>query len=260
MHKDTIDERRAERQARRDARRADRGVTSQVLMGVLVIVIGLLFLLDNLDFIDIHDALAFWPLIFIFAGVAKLLDTTSPNGYLIGLAGIGIGVTMILHRLGIIYFSWRAAWPLVLIAVGAMVVYRAMTGQNTARFGVAVMDGKDKLENSADPGAQVVDVTAVLGGFERRVHTQDFRGGEVTAVMGGCSLDMRGASMSGEAVLHVFAFWGGVTLKVPPDWTVVLQGTPIMGGFDEKTVAPPDNSKRLIVRGYAIMGGVEVRN
>jgi predicted membrane protein len=248
MHRDSVDD------------RAARGVTSQVLMGVLVIAVGLLFLLDNLDIIDVHDALAFWPLIFIFAGVAKLLDTTSPNGYLLGLAGIGVGVTMILHRLGIIYFSWRAAWPLVLIAVGGLVVYRAMTGQRTARFGVVVLDGKDKPQDSFDAGAQTVDVTAVLGGFERRVHTQDFRGGEVTAVMGGCSLDMRGASMTGEAVLHVFAFWGGVTLKVPPDWTVVLQGTPILGGFDEKTVAPPDNSKRLVVRGYAIMGGVEVRN
>ncbi|WP_229445436.1 LiaI-LiaF-like domain-containing protein [Massilia sp. Leaf139] len=260
MHKDTIDERRAARHARREARRADRGATSQVLMGVLVIAVGLLFLLDNLDFIDVHDALVFWPLIFIFAGVAKLLDTTTPNGYLVGLAGIGIGVTMILHRLGIIYFSWRAAWPLILIAVGAMVVYRAMTGQRTARFGVVAVDDKDAPQDPLAKEVQTVDVTAVLGGFERRVHTQDFRGGEVTAVMGGCSLDMRGASMTGEAVLHVFAFWGGVTLKVPPDWTVVLQGTPIMGGFEEKTVAPPDSTKRLVVRGYAIMGGVEVRN
>ncbi len=51
-------------------------MTSQVLMGVLVIAVGLLFLLDNLDIIDVHDALAFWPLVFIFAGVAKLLDTS----------------------------------------------------------------------------------------------------------------------------------------------------------------------------------------
>ena len=258
MHNDAVD--RAARQARRAARRAERGVTSQVLMGVLVIALGLLFLLDNLDIIEVRNALAFWPLIFIFAGVAKLLDTTSPNGYLVGLAGIGIGVTMILHRLGIIYFSWRTVWPLVLIAVGALVVYRAMSGQRTARFGGVAVDGKDGPQGMANAEAQTVDVTAILGGFERRVHTRDFRGGEVTAVMGGCSLDMRDASISGEAVIHVFAFWGGVTLKVPPDWTVVLQGTPIMGGFDEKTVAPPDNSKRLVVRGYAIMGGVEVRN
>jgi predicted membrane protein len=264
MHEDSYAGRRAARRAlrdaRRDARRADRGMTSQVLMGVLVIAIGLLFLLDNLDIIDIHDALAFWPLVFIFAGVAKLLDTTSPDGYLVGLAGIGIGVTMILHRLGIIYFSWRAVWPVILIGVGALVVYRAMTGQRRTRFGVAVVDGKDGMGAPSDAGAQTVDVTAVLGGFERRVHSKDFRGGEVTAVMGGCALDMREASIVGEAVIHVFAFWGGVTLKVPPDWTIVLEGTPIMGGFEEKTVAPPDNSKRLVVRGYAIMGGVEVRN
>ena len=256
MHKETLDEGRAARQDAREMGRANRGITSQVLMGVLVIAIGLLFLLDNLDIIEVHEALAFWPLVFILAGVAKLLDTTTPNGYLIGLAGIGIGSAMILNRLGIIYFSWRQAWPLVLIAVGAMVVYRAMTGNQKAVHGVADGVADDR------PGetTQVVDVTAVLGGFERRVHTQDFRGGEITAVMGGCTLDMRGASMQGEATINVFAFWGGVTIKCPPDWTVVLQGTPIMGGFEEKTVTPPDNSKRLVIRGYAIMGGVEVRN
>jgi predicted membrane protein len=264
MHEDTIDEgrestpeasrdaRRAPRQARRAARRADRGVTSQVLMGVLVIAIGLLFLLDNLDIIELHDALAFWPLVFIFAGVAKLLDTSSPNGYLVGLAGIGIGTAMILNRLGLIYFSWRQAWPLVPIAVGTMIVVRAMRGGRAPVHGV--------VDDQPGEATQTVDVTAVLGGFERRVHTQDFRGGEITAVMGGCTLDMRGASMQGEATINVFAFWGGVTIKCPPDWTVVLQGTPIMGGFDEKTVAPPDNRKRLVIRGYAIMGGVEVRN
>lgn len=233
MHKDTVGE-------ARQARRGDRGVTSQVLMGVLVIALGLLFLLDNLDIIDVHDALAFWPLVFIFAGIAKLLDTSSPNGYLVGLAGIGIGTAMILNRLGIIYFSWRTAWPLILIAVGAMLVYRAMRGSPTVRAGVVVLDDKDKMQETGDAATQTVDVTAVLGGFERRVHTQDFRGGEAT--------------------INVFAFWGGVTIKCPPDWTIVLQGTPIMGGFEEKTVTPPDNSKRLVIRGYAIMGGVEVRN
>lgn len=254
MFKDSIEERRAARRSRR----AERGMTSQVLMGLLVIAIGLLFLLDNLDIIEIHDALAFWPLVFIFAGVAKLLDTSTPNGYLVGLAGIGVGTVMVLNRLGIIDFSWRMAWPLALIGAGAFVVYRAMTGQRSIIFGV--VDDQPGAPGPVDDAAQL-DVTAILGGFERRVHSQDFRGGEVTAVMGGCSLDMRGASIaSGEAVIHVFAFWGGVTIKCPPDWTVVLQGTPIMGGFEEKTVAPPNNSKRLVIRGYAIMGGVEVRN
>ena len=263
MVKDGMEEgreaRRQARRARRDARRSERGMTSQVVMGLLVIVVGLLFLLDNLDILDLHDAVAFWPLVFIFAGVAKLLDTSTPSGYLIGLAGIGIGTVMILNRLGIIYFTWRMAWPLFLIGAGGVLVYRAMNGQRMTVHGMV----DDKMGEGLSPGddAQKIDVTAILGGFDRRVHSQDFRGGEVTAVMGGAVLDMRGASIAaGEAVINVFAFWGGVTIKCPPDWTVVLQGTPIMGGFDEKTMAPPDASKRLVIRGYAIMGGVEVRN
>jgi hypothetical protein len=71
---------------------------------------------------------------------------------------------------------------------------------------------------------------------------------------------MRGSSIEGEAVLNVFTVCGGITIKCPPDWTVVLHGTPILGGFDEKTATPPDTSKRLIVKGYAILGGLEVRN
>ena len=106
----------------------------------------------------------------------------------------------------------------------------------------------------------VVDITAILGGFDRRLTTPNFRGGEVTAIMGGCNLDLRASSIEGDAVINVFAVMGGITIKCPPDWTVVLQGTPIMGGFDEKTITPPNNAKRLIINGYAIMGGVEVRN
>ena len=107
---------------------------------------------------------------------------------------------------------------------------------------------------------ELVDVTAILGGFERSITTQHFKGGDVTAILGGCALDMRSASIDGEAVIDVFAFMGGVTIKCPPDWTVVLHGTPILGGFEEKTAHPVAGTKRLIVKGYAIMGGVEVRN
>jgi hypothetical protein len=227
-----------------------KSMSRQVILGVLVIGMGVLFLLDSLAIWDFHRAIQFWPMAFILVGVFKLLDTRSPDGYLLGGALILAGVLMTLGRLGYVYISWRALWPLLLIALGGSVLYKAMTGRRL--IGTSLKDVA-----AAD---DVVDVTAILGGFERRITTPDFRGGEVTALMGGCSLDMRGSSIQGEAVLNVFVVWGGITIKCPPDWTVVLHGTPIMGGFEEKTAQPPDNSKRLIVRGYAIMGGVGIRN
>ena len=33
-----------------------------------------------------------------------------------------------------------------------------------------------------------------------------------------------------------------------------------MGGFEDKTRPPKDTTKRLIIKGTAIMGGVEIKN
>jgi predicted membrane protein len=230
-----------------------RSLSSQVVLGVLVILMGLLFLLDNLHILDLHRALSFWPMVFIIVGTVKLCDTQTRGGQILGGVFIAVGSLMILDRLDIIDFNLRTMWPLAFIGFGIYTLYKARTGRRLIQI--------DGVKDEKDLGGEgVVDVTAILGGFERRVFTPNFRGGEITAVMGGCALDLRNSSIQDEAVVTVFAFWGGVTLKVPPDWTVVLNGTPIMGGFEEKTITPPDNSKRLIIRGYAIMGGVEVRN
>ena len=229
------------------------GVTSQVVLGLLVIVVGLLFLLDNLDILDTRRAVSFWPMLVIIVGTVKLCDTQTRGGQVVGAGFVVFGVALMLDRMGVIDFNWRVLWPLFFIGFGIYTLYKARAGRR-----MVLIDG---VKGEQDLGGEgVVNVTAILGGFERRVFTPNFRGGEITAVMGGCSLDLRSSSIQGEAVINVFAFWGGVTLKCPPDWSVVLEGTPIMGGFEEKTIAPPDNSKRLIVRGYAIMGGVEIRN
>jgi predicted membrane protein len=231
-----------------------RSTSSKLIVGVLVIGLGVLFLLDNLDLVDFHRAITFWPVAFIVAGVLKLLDTRSPNGYLFGSILVGVGVILILNRTGLFYIHWRTIWPLALIAVGGSLLYRALRDKaHRPQAGMLVPEGGDASD-------EVIDVTAFLAGFERRISSRPFRGGEVTAIMGGCNLDLRDASIEGEAVLNVFALWGGITLRCPPDWTIVLRGTPIMGGFEEKTATPPDSSKRLLIRGYAIMGGVEVRN
>jgi hypothetical protein len=224
--------------------------SSQVVLGLLVVGMGVLFLLDNLDILNFRHAIGFWPLVFIVVGCAALFGNGPRSGNYMGGVLIAIGLLMILGRMGYFYISWGTLWPLVMIALGGLVLYRSLGPGRVARPAAMAGAGPDN----------VVDIVAVLGGFERRVSAPDFRGGEITAVMGGCALDLREASIVKEAVINVFTIWGGINIKVPPDWTVVLNGTPLMGGFSEKTVTPPDGSKRLVITGYAIMGGVEVRN
>ena len=78
--------------------------------------------------------------------------------------------------------------------------------------------------------------------------------------MGGIELDLRGASTAGgEAIIDVFAMWGGIEIKVSPDWSVSNQAIAIMGGVEDKSKATSDARHRLIVRGFVLMGGVEIK-
>ena len=79
--------------------------------------------------------------------------------------------------------------------------------------------------------------------------------------MGGCVIDLRDADMEeGTIELDCFAFWGGIEVQVSKDWEVVMQGTPILGGMDVRTANPTGVKKRIVIKGSAIMGGVEVKN
>jgi predicted membrane protein len=102
---------------------------------------------------------------------------------------------------------------------------------------------------------------AILGGVSRGNNSKTFRAADLVAIMGGCEIDLRKAAINGEAVIDVFAIWGGIEIRVPEDWTVVSQVTPLLGGVDDKTRPPQGaTAHRLTLRGVAIMGGVEIKN
>jgi predicted membrane protein len=102
----------------------------------------------------------------------------------------------------------------------------------------------------------------MLSGCELRPVSRPFRGADLSAIMGGIKLDLTSARMEGDtAIVEVFAFWGGVEIFVPPDWTVTSEVTTLLAGFIDKrrptSVVP---TKNLIVKGMVVMSGVEIKN
>jgi len=223
---------------------------SQVLLGAFVLILGALFLLDNLRIFSTRDIIAFWPMVFVAVGALKLFQSHASrdrNGYVIGGAFVLVGTLMTLHQAGVIYFRMRDWWPAILIVVGGLVLWRGLDRGQTSSPGATGGDGH-------------LSGFAFMSGNKQRLAGEVFRGAEATAVMGGVEMDLRQAKLEGEARINVFAFWGGIEIKVPQDWCVVLKGMPLLGGIEDKTLPPMNTDKRLIIEGYAIMGGVEVKN
>ena len=226
--------------------------TPQVVLGLIIIAIGVLFTLDNLGVLYAHDYFRYWPALLILYGIVKMIQPQGRPGRFFGLVVTFIGAALLLDRLYILSFSLWDFWPLLIVAIGLSMIWRASAGgARRSREWVTTSDSDS-----------IINGTAILSGFRRTSSSQNFQGGDLTAVMGGCEVDLRQASMKeGEAVIDVFALWGGIDLKVPLDWSVVVMGSPLMGGFDDKTRPPQGGSnKRLVITGTAIMGGVQISN
>lgn len=222
----------------------------RLVLGLGIILIGALFLLGNLDIIDPHDYLRLWPAILIVIGIAYLVQCQHGPGRVWGIILTFIGTAMLLDRLYFIHFSLWSYWPLILVFVGAMMILRGAPRHRSI---------SSPVTESEDAHSYIKGI-AILSGFKRKNNSQDFKGGELTAIMGGLEIDLRDASIKGEAVIDVFTMMGGAEIRVPEDWTIILEGFPFLGGFEDKTIPPKASTKRLIIKGTAVMGGVEIKN
>jgi predicted membrane protein len=236
-------------------------------IGFILVVVGTAFLLDHMGIVSMDRIFRLWPVILIFAGAVRFLETNCNRVFSVLL--ILIGTLFLLGNLGYLRFSWGEIWPVALIAAGATMIWgRTMAYRIPARGenrGTGRGTDMGAAETAKDPNA--VTATALFGGVERRITISNFKSGTISAMFGGVELDFRSADIEGEeAVLFVEAVFGGIELVVPERWAVIYEGQSIFGGYSDETRPPLPEvpgtpaKKRLILRGQALFGGITVKN
>lgn len=253
--------------------------SARFAVGVAIIALGALFLFDSLGWIEARHVLRkAWPLIFVVVGIAILSKRRHGRRRNEGWIFVAIGTWLFLSKIGLFEFSlWGILFPLVLLFVGGMLVYRSLNppelrrpmtqpdaGEpSAAKFTAGDDSGASTTYQRADEEhAEYIRTFAMLSSSELRPMSRPFRGADLSAVLGGVNLDLTSARMEGDiARIDVFAFCGGIDIHVPPDWTVTSKVATLLGGFTDKrrpTTTLP--TKTLIIDGFSIMGGIDVKN
>ncbi len=224
-----------------------------VAFGSIVLALGVILLLDRQGILDAAQIFPFfWPAVLLAGGLLALSRSTASGGRVWGGILTTAGILLFLDRLGYARFSFHALWPLVLIGVGLTLVWRTL-------------EGSPRESSGPGPDTNLVNQFAAFGGGELKSDAQDFQGGEVLTIMGGYQVDLRKASIvRSPAVLHANAMFGGIEIRVPRSWRVILDGLPLLGGYTDETEHPDAQSgapvPELIVKGFASFGGVVVKN
>jgi Cell wall-active antibiotics response 4TMS YvqF/Domain of unknown function (DUF5668) len=210
-------------------------------LGLVLVIAGLLLALDSAGVLRTDGLGRWWPLLLIGVGLVKVRQPREDGQRAAGVAFLMLGGLFLFTTV----LAIGAAWPLLMVAFGTFLIWQGAEGP------VA-----ETIKVSDSP---YLSEMVLIGVVKRGHRPLDFRGGSVTAVIGGVELDLRKANLTGTAYLDVVAFWGGIEVKVPADWTVDARVIPLMGAFENKVDSPATpGGPRLVVRGHAIMGAVVI--
>ena len=106
----------------------DEGIrnTKKVIWGVFLIALGGLFLFERFGMCGLAGMGGWWPLILVVIGIIHLIERRAGSA----LTMILLGAWFLAVTSGWMGFTWHNSWPLVLVAVGAGIVVKALTGED----------------------------------------------------------------------------------------------------------------------------------
>ncbi|MGE5398961.1 MAG: LiaF transmembrane domain-containing protein [Ignavibacteriales bacterium] len=252
------------------------------LLGGIVILLGVLLLMSNLGMLQfgLHDIIFSWKALIIVVGLIMIVNGNYRGGWVM----IVIGSIFLISDY--YYLDIRTFWPVVLIVIGVYLLfgipkrryyrhwdnyrenyrekYREQFAENVAEHVSAHF--KEKYDRNSNPSSEdFLNEIAVFSGSKKTINSQNFQGGKLTAIFGGIEVDLYDCKLApGNNVLEVVAIFGGITMYIPRDWKVIVDVTPIFGGFSDERRKDPNmvypDDRVLIIKGTVLFGGGEIKS
>ena len=223
-----------------------------ILGGLILLLIGLIFLLDNLKVIPPEFSLKdWWPLILIVIGIFQLVQSRCFfhfSGWLLIFLG-GVFLLTVQHRFDLEWDNIWRLWPVILILLGISILFGRHQHHAVPLTGTTAKSGESVLREKI-----------VLSSVNKEITSADFRGGDISVVLGSAEIDLRAAKMAdSNAWLTVSVILGSVEIRIPGDWTVEMKTNAVLGSIENKTTAKSESSsKKLVITASAVLGSVEI--
>ena len=227
-------------------------VTPQFVFGLLIMLAGGALLLDRFDVVDATYVFRLWPLALVAFGVMHFTRGARQHRFW-GVFWIFTGTWLLLRSFNLIELGfWELFLPIMLIGLGVSLMMRTLSEGGFVK---------------PDSGRSS-HLFAVWGGSKKKYDGEPFEGAYMTAVMGGCDLDLRRAVVppGQERRVVVFGLMSGHVIRIPAGWEVVVKALPVLGGIEDKRVppvAPPPldgAAPRLVIEGTVMLGGLELKD
>jgi len=225
--------------------------TSNILWGILLIVLGLIFAVNALGIADIDIFFDGWWTLFIIIPCAINLITGEEKT--LSVIGLSIGVALLLHCLDIINFKviGKLIVPALIIIAGVSLIFKDSFNKKTKE---AI---KNLEQNAYSPDNSYCSVfSEQTADYNGRL----FTGAELTAVFGGVKCDLSNAVINGDVLINVNCIFGGVDIYLPENVNIRSNAVCIFGGTEDcRKIKCKDSSVTVYIKGCVLFGGVDFK-
>ncbi len=223
--------------------------SKSAVFGFVMILVGLVIISNQLDLIPfkIREVLFTWQALLIVIGVVFVTTRDQFTGYIL----MGVGAFFLLPDLVDMQWEYRRLfWPSIFIIMGIVIIFKGSGYFHHRHF--------SKRQDDAD----YIDDINLFGGGDRKVSSNNFKGGSIISVFGGGKYDLRHATLNKDkCIIEMVSLFGGSNLIVPSDWNVKSEMIGIFGGFsDKRQIIDPNPDKTLIIKGVALFGGGDIKS
>jgi predicted membrane protein len=255
-----------------------------IILGIILILLGGLLVGRNMGLIPqtFHGIFISWQMLLIVLGAMSIVKKQTFHFH--GLALLCIGIFFIIPKLARVFPSTfhcintdtfvSVYWPVLLIMCGLILVVHIPVSRRQRcrprrrcgwfnRQHNAFWNEKETWNAENCNQDENFVRTCVFGNGRYIVVNPEFKGGTVQAIFGGIELDLRKTHLPvGETTLNIEAIFGGIELFVPDSWHIEIAIESVLGGVDDnrRISATVDSTRKLIVKGSAVFGGVEIKN
>jgi predicted membrane protein len=225
-------------------------ISYQPLLGAIIAIFGFLLLLRTTGIYDTGQLLLYIPSLFILLGLYMLWRSGLSN---LAESFIFIIIFGTIQLLVLGFISWDTItrwWPLLIVLAG-----------------IGILVNRTRHSSPSQVSVDKIDMLAIFGSVDAYGNSDNFRGGDITAIFGESKLDLKDSIIeSHPAEINILVLFGEVGITVPDGWQIQMDVVPILGDAEDKRQRSPatktdiNRAHDLKVTGIVAFGSFSIKD